>query len=275
MAKFIPNFVLGSHHAKSRQAKSAVHVNLFKAGVELTAFCSSTENSNMPTLLAIESASQTCSVALLADEVLYEKISFTPNQHNELLLPMINDLLIESGKVLADIDAFAFGHGPGSFTGLRISAAIVQGLALSSDKPVISVSSLAVLAQSVFRQNGAKQVVTVMDARMGEVYWASYCLNKAGLMVLNGRELVCAPAEIPKLDVTDFVAAGDGVCYQHEIQAVNPMIHSWLTDCFATAQDVVTLAKAAYAKGDLLIADYAQPVYLKEEINWKKLPGRH
>lgn len=229
----------------------------------------------MSTLLAIESASQTCSVALLADEVLYEKISFTPNQHNELLLPMINDLLIESGKILADIDAFAFGHGPGSFTGLRIAAAIVQGLALTSDKPVVGVSSLAALAQSVFRQRGAEQVVAVMDARMGEVYWGSYCLNKAGLMVLKGREVVCAPAEVPKLDGAGFVAAGNGACYQHEIQAINPMIHSWLPSCFATAQDVAILAKAAYVKGDLLIADQAQPVYLREKISWKKLPGRH
>lgn len=229
----------------------------------------------MPTLLAIESASQTCSVALLVDEILHEKISYTSNQHNELLLPMINDLLIESGKILADIDAFAFGHGPGSFTGLRIAAAIVQGLALTSDKPVIGVSSLAALAQSVFRQSGAEQVVAVMDARMGEVYWASYCLNKTGLMVLQGREVVCAPAEVPKLDVAGFVAAGNGACYQHEIQAINPMIHSWLPNCFATAQDVAFLAKAAYVKGDLLSADQAQPVYLREQISWKKLPGRH
>lgn len=233
----------------------------------------------MSILLALETSSEYCSVALRSDGVCYERHSLALNQHNEQILPMINELLQESGRVLSEIDAFAFGCGPGSFTGIRIATAVVQALAFSCNKSVIAVSSLAALAQSAFQTKGLKNVLTLVDARMGEVYCAFYRLNEQGLMNLHGQEMVCKPAQLPQLLQSNEIdalihAVGSGCCYQKEIQRINPMIQSWHSDCFASARDVLELASLFYQQGKWLQPDQAQPVYLREQISWKKLPGR-
>lgn len=230
----------------------------------------------MPTLLALEASTERCSVALCSEGIFYERHSLLVNQHNQQILPMIDEVLQASGKVLSDIDAFAFGCGPGSFTGIRIATAVVQALAFSCNKPVIAVSSLAALAQSAFQTKGLQNVLTVVDARMGEVYCAFYRLNEMGLMSLHGLERVCKPEHISELLPADdlIYAVGNGCCYQQEIQCSNPRIQSWQNDCFVSAREVIVLANAAYAKGEYVQAEQAQPVYLREQISWKKLPGR-
>lgn len=233
----------------------------------------------MSILLALEASSEHCSVALRCDGVFYERYSLALNQHNAHILPMIDEVLRESGRGLNEINAFAFGCGPGSFTGLRIASAVVQALALSCDKPVIAVSSLAALAQAAFRTRGIKNVFSLIDARMAEVYWAIYRLDEKGLMRLQGQEKVDKPAALPPLELSHEMdqllhAVGSGCCYQQEMQRIHPMIQSWQSECFASARDVLELALVLYEQGAWLQPDQAQPVYLREQISWKKLPGR-
>ncbi|UCE90616.1 MAG: tRNA (adenosine(37)-N6)-threonylcarbamoyltransferase complex dimerization subunit type 1 TsaB, partial [Pseudomonadota bacterium] len=125
-------------------------------------------------LLAIETATEACSVALAVDGDVRDRFEIAPRGHAGLVLPMAKALLAEAGLGLRELDALVFGRGPGAFTGLRIAAGVVQGLAYGAELPVVPVSSLATLAQGVSAQTGASDVLAVFDARMGEVYWGAF-----------------------------------------------------------------------------------------------------
>ena len=122
-----------------------------------------------------------------------------PRLHAQKLLPMIKDLLAEAGVELTAVDAIAFGRGPGAFTGVRIAIGVVQGLAFALERPVLPISNLAVLAQRAYREHGATQVASAIDARMDEVYWGCY-REQAGEMCLAGVEAVLPP-EVAALPV--------------------------------------------------------------------------
>lgn len=234
----------------------------------------------MPNILAFESAYDTCSVALSLNSHIAEKSSTEPKQHNALILPMVDTLLRETNIEISEIDAFAFSCGPGSFTGLRIAASVVQGLAFSTDKPVIPISSLGALAQSSYRKLGITEVITISDAKMGEVYWAHYKLNETKQMTAQGDELLCSPSTLPIFseeriaEKRGALVVGDGHIYQSEVMTRNPLLVDWEKDITASAKDVLQLAMFAYDLGQLYEAEFAIPVYLREEVNWKKLPGR-
>lgn len=225
-------------------------------------------------LLAIESATDVCSVALRVHGNTQQKLVLQPKSHSELILPMVDDLLAEAGTQLQQLDAIAFGCGPGSFTGLRIANAIVQGLAFGSNLPVLAVSSLAVLAQTAMRKHGTERLITSVDARMKEIYWAVYCKNQQGLMALIGQEVVCLPEDVV-LDVENVTTGvGSGDLYLKKFQTKYPELRHWHTDCIPEAVDLIELAEHEYNKGHTIAPDQAVPVYLREATNWKKLPGR-
>lgn len=233
----------------------------------------------MPNILALECASDSCSVALLHHSKLLEKTSSSAKKHNELILPMVDDLLSDAQLTIQDIDIYAFGRGPGSFTGIRIVASVVQGLAFANNKPVIPVSSLAGLAQSAYLRMACREVITAVDARMGEIYWAHYQLGNNQIMGLAGTELLCSPSSIPQVESNaslagSVFAVGNGCRYQSEISAANPTISNWEPDVVASAKAIAQLALARYENGELCSADEAIPVYLREKVNWQKLPGR-
>lgn len=146
----------------------------------------------MTTLLALDTATEACSVALLHDGKVLSHYEVIPRLHAQRLLPMIKDLLAEAGVAMSALDAIAFGRGPGAFTGVRIAIGVVQGLAFALERPVLPVSNLAVLAQRAFREHGVSQVASAIDARMDEVYWGCY-RETAGEMRLLGNEAVMAP----------------------------------------------------------------------------------
>ena len=146
----------------------------------------------MTTLLALDTATEACSVALLHDGKVISHYEVIPRLHAQRLLPMIKDLLAEAAVPLSALDAIAFGRGPGAFTGVRIAVGVVQGLAFALDRPVLPISNLAVLAQRALREQGAKQVAAAIDARMDEVYWGCYRAEN-GEMRLQGIEAVLAP----------------------------------------------------------------------------------
>ena len=233
----------------------------------------------MPYILALECASDSCSVALLNSSGIVEKITDSPKRHNELLLPMVDALLSEAQLAVSDIDAIAFGCGPGSFTGIRIAASVAQGLAFAGEKPVIPISSLAALAQAAYGKLNCSEVLTAVDARMGEIYWAHYRLDNKKIMRLIGDESLCLPSKVPDIfdsksvQVYDLLAVGSGYCYQADF-SFNTSSVNWAPEISASAKEIVKLAAVAYEAGRLLPAEQAIPVYLRETVNWKKLPGR-
>ncbi|RBL65802.1 tRNA (adenosine(37)-N6)-threonylcarbamoyltransferase complex dimerization subunit type 1 TsaB, partial [Pseudomonas sp. MWU13-2625] len=138
-------------------------------------------------MLALDTATEACSVALLHDGKVTSHYEVIPRLHAQKLLPMIQELLANAGVTLQQVEAIAFGRGPGAFTGVRIAIGVVQGLAFALERPVLPVSNLAVLAQRALREHGATQVASAIDARMVEVYWGCY-QEVAGEMGLVGAE---------------------------------------------------------------------------------------
>src|SRR5690606_41346453 len=130
----------------------------------------------MSCLLALDTATEACSVALLHEGRVLSRYEVAPRLHAQRLLPMVQEVLDEAGIAIAALDAIAFGRGPGAFTGVRIAIGVVQGLAFALDRPVLPVSNLAVLAQRAHRESGASQVAAAIDARMDEIYWGCFAL---------------------------------------------------------------------------------------------------
>ncbi|HWQ94164.1 MAG TPA: tRNA (adenosine(37)-N6)-threonylcarbamoyltransferase complex dimerization subunit type 1 TsaB, partial [Gammaproteobacteria bacterium] len=161
-------------------------------------------------LLAIDTSTEACSAALLIGTETREHFKLAPREHAKLILPMVDKLLAEAGLSLSQLDAIAFGRGPGSFTGLRIAAGVAQGLAFGADVPVLPISTLAALAQGAYTDLGATRVLTALDARMSEVYWGVYQINGAGVMELHGAEEVCAPGNVSLPLDGEWVGAGSG-----------------------------------------------------------------
>ncbi|SER92195.1 tRNA threonylcarbamoyladenosine biosynthesis protein TsaB [Pseudomonas sp. NFACC02] len=218
----------------------------------------------MTTLLALDTATEACSVALLHDGKVLTHYEVIPRLHAQKLLPMIKDLLAEAGIGLSALDAIAFGRGPGAFTGVRIAIGVVQGLAFGLDRPVLPVSNLAVLAQRAFREHGVNQVAAAIDARMDEVYWGCY-RDIAGEMRLEGEEAVMPPeqAALPAEAVGDWFGAGTGWGYAERIPVT---VSGQDASMLPHAQDLLTLATFAWQRGESIVADDAQPVYLRDKV---------
>ena len=144
-------------------------------------------------ILAIDTATEACSVALWNDGTVNAHFELCPREHTQRILPMVQDILTTSGTSLTDINALAYGRGPGSFTGVRIGIGIAQGLALGAELPMIGVSTLMTMAQGAWRKNGATRVLAAIDARMGEVYWAEYQRDENGFWHGEETEAVLKP----------------------------------------------------------------------------------
>lgn len=232
-------------------------------GVRLPSF-NLTMDSPMTTLLALDTATEACSVALLHEGEVISHYEVIPRLHAQKLLPMIQHLLGEAGIALSALDAIGFGRGPGAFTGVRIAIGVVQGLAFALDRPVLPVSNLAVLAQRAWREHGQSQVAAAIDARMDEVYWGCY-RETAGEMRLLGAEAVLAPdvADLPAGADGDWFGAGTGWGYAERIALKPAGLDASL---LPHARDLLELARFAWARGEGLAADLAQPVYLRDQV---------
>ncbi|MCH4874147.1 tRNA (adenosine(37)-N6)-threonylcarbamoyltransferase complex dimerization subunit type 1 TsaB [Pseudomonas sp. TMW22091] len=218
----------------------------------------------MSTLLALDTATEACSVALLHDGKVTSHYEVIPRLHAQKLLPMIKDLLAEAGIELSAVDAIAFGRGPGAFTGVRIAIGVVQGLAFALERPVLPISNLAVLAQRAFREHGATQVASAIDARMDEVYWGCY-REQAGEMCLAGVEAVLPPevAALPDGASGEWFGAGTGWGYAERL-SLKP--YAMDAGMLPHAEDLLALARFAWARGEAITADDAQPVYLRDKV---------
>ncbi|HXH55502.1 MAG TPA: tRNA (adenosine(37)-N6)-threonylcarbamoyltransferase complex dimerization subunit type 1 TsaB [Gammaproteobacteria bacterium] len=199
--------------------------------------------SNTIKLLAIDTATDACSVALYVNDQILERFSIAARTHTRLLLPMIDDLLKEAAITLAEIDAFAFGRGPGSFTGIRIACSVIQALSFGINKPVVSVSTLRALAQGAARTSGATQVFASLDARLESLYWGLFEMGAEGIM---------QPVSDERLSLTDQICLPAG-----SWQKMTGHPH---------AEDIVRIAVYEYQAGHAVTAKFALPVYLREEI---------
>lgn len=221
-------------------------------------------------LLAIDTASGQCSAALLVDGRLLERGVLTPRDHAQLILPLVDALLAEAGTSLQALDGVAFGRGPGSFTGVRIAAAVAQGLAAGAGLPVLPVSSLRALAAQASRlvreaqgQAPVGAVAGCMDARMGEIYWAVY---EPGLA--DAVETVGPPQGLQQSGLRVVAAAGKGLSAYPDI-AVSLQLPAERVFAGAEphAHDVAALAAADLEAGaSWLDAALAQPVYLRNQV---------
>ncbi|HCN45345.1 MAG TPA: tRNA (adenosine(37)-N6)-threonylcarbamoyltransferase complex dimerization subunit type 1 TsaB [Pseudomonas sp.] len=218
----------------------------------------------MTTLLALDTATEACSVALLHDGKITSHYEVIPRQHAQKLLPMIQTLLADAGIALSAVDAIAFGRGPGAFTGVRIAIGVVQGLAFALECPVLPISNLAVLAQRALREHGATQVASAIDARMDEVYWGCYH-EVAGEMQLQGAEAVLPPEQValPEGASGSWFGAGTGWGYAERLAV---KVEGQDETMLPHALDLLTLAKFAWDRGESVAAEQAQPVYLRDKV---------
>ncbi len=228
----------------------------------------------MTGILAIETATDACSVAIFVDGQIRECHAVAPRQHSQLLFTMLEELLPGGNLAAMGIQAIAYGSGPGSFTGLRIAASAVQGLAYSCDLPAIAVSTLAILAQSALRQGKAGADDTVLcsiDARINEVYSAVYDYAD-GQAVLRDGPWACAPGELAPCQSQALCAVGSGCHFLEQFSpSLRARVRSWTPDLFPAARDLIPLALTQFREGQTQSPRNVQPVYVRDEISWKKL----
>lgn len=228
-------------------------------------------------ILAIDTATEACSVALWNDGTTFAHFELCPREHTQRILPLVRAALADAGVKLTDLDALAFGRGPGSFTGVRIGIGIAQGLALGAELPMIGVSTLATMAQGAWRKTGATRVLAAIDARMGEVYWAEYQRDADGVWHGEETEAVLKPeavsARLQQLEGS-WAMVGTGWGAWPDLAANSPLA---LTDgemLLPAAEDMLPIARQLFAAQKYVSVEQAEPVYLRNEVAWKKLPGR-
>ncbi|KAB0624350.1 tRNA (adenosine(37)-N6)-threonylcarbamoyltransferase complex dimerization subunit type 1 TsaB [Acinetobacter gandensis] len=213
-------------------------------------------------VLALETANEQCSVSIVDEtQELYFQLDTRAKAQTQTILPMIEQGLDQTATELGDLTVIAFSRGPGSFSGVRINAAVTQALAWANDLPVVPVSTLQALAQAAYRVHGLTEVSAVLDARMQEVYVASYQLDAAGIMQAVDSEQMLNYTEAAQQIKFTVVGSGSDLIKQEQTQ---------YKDLSATAQDIATIAREAAQREAWVSADLALPVYLRDNA-WKKI----
>jgi len=214
-------------------------------------------------ILALETSSPWCSVALWLQGRIFATEELAGQRHSELLLPMVDALLKEAGVDLRSMQVAAFGAGPGSFTGLRIACGVAQGLAAGADLQTVGVGTLAAIAQA----SGASRVFACLDARMGEVYCAAYERDVKGWRIVHPPQL-CTPERTPALSGPDWTAAGSGFAahgavlgqrYDGQIAHIQPDLHPH-------AREIAILGAELARQGMTVPPEQAHPLYLRDHV---------
>jgi tRNA threonylcarbamoyladenosine biosynthesis protein TsaB len=222
-------------------------------------------------LLAVETATEACSAALLINETLTEKFCLTANGHSKLILPMIDSLLSEANLKPTDLDGLAFGCGPGSFTGVRIATGIAQGIAFGLDLPVVPISNLATVAQDFFDHNDENLTFVAMDARMGEIYWGVYQRNASGYAELLGKEAVIPASEIEFPEVSGVGIGSGWKVYSEDLSTrLSSRAVRYEVDNLPRARAVARLGAEGFKQRLAVAAEQAMPVYLRDKVAKKE-----
>jgi tRNA threonylcarbamoyladenosine biosynthesis protein TsaB len=220
-------------------------------------------------LLAIETSTETCSVALATGGETRELCEHAPRRHAELLLPWVQRLMGEAGLGFDALDAIAFSCGPGSFTSLRIGIGVVQGLAWGAERPVVPVSSLASTAQAAAAE-GISTALVALDARMDEVFAGTFTLNEAGIATPTGAEQVCRPQDLQAPSEPGAWGIGIGFERYDALVALGGGLAGVRSDLWPRAATVIELARHWLRDNDPLPAEQAQPVYLRDNVARKQ-----
>lgn len=239
------------------------------------------------TLLALDTSTEACSVALLYNGEKTSLNELAQRTHAKRILPMVDEILTDSGLKLNQLDALAFGRGPGSFTGVRVGAAIAQGLALGADLPVIPISNLTAMAQAAFELYQAENVAAAIDARMNEVYFSQLvrekkCTDFGQFFVWKNLipEQVCSPekalvqlANSTALNIATSTALRVGTGWNAYAQfATKGLTGSDIE--LPDARYMLELARVEWLQQKTISALEIEPIYLRNEVTWKKLAGR-
>lgn len=219
----------------------------------------------MTRILALETATDACSVALWQDGAVLERFEPGARRQTERVLPLVDELLAEAGVTLAQLDAIAFGRGPGAFTGVRVAVSVTQGLAFALDIPVAGVSTLAACALAAYQADRRyERVVAAFDARMGELYLGAYqCAgDRVSVLLADG---LFDPDRLPSLDGNDWLLAGSGAVYRDRIGAAIGLA-AVNVEAMPRAAAVARLAAPLVGQGLAVPAEQAQPVYLRDKV---------
>jgi tRNA threonylcarbamoyladenosine biosynthesis protein TsaB len=231
-------------------------------------------------ILAIDTSTQACSAALLLDDnTILADYQLAPREQTQLILPMIQGLLAQANLSLSQLDALAFAAGPGSFTGLRLAAGLIQGLAFGADLPVISVSTLATMAQRAYVEYEEPKIIVSMDAYMNEVYCGLYQLNTQTQLMqfspvisaFNDKDIILSRANfasamelfLASADNQSYLGIGDGW------QFANKKPKKIYTEYYSDAKSIIPLAKEKYSRQDYNNAFNIAPNYLRTESAWR------
>lgn len=224
-------------------------------------------------ILSIDTSSEACSASLNIDGNIITQFELAPQKHSSLILPMCDELLSSNEIKLTQLDAIAFGQGPGSFTGLRIAAGVVQGMAFGADLPVIKVSTLAALAQQLAGKTSGADILATIDARMQEVYWCLYHVGDNGLVTPLMDEAITPPDKISLADnrkSNDPVyAIGSGWKEYKQMLSDNPNLPETVKiydNQLTSAEEIALLAANMLDRGEVVSADQAIPVYLRNNV---------
>ena len=223
-------------------------------------------------ILALDTSTEACSAALFYDNELITRYEYAPRKHAALILPMLDSLLAEAAISLAQLDAIAFGRGPGAFTGIRIATSVTQGIAYAADLPVIPISTLAALAYATAQQQNVEHIAAAIDARMGEVYWGLYQADHDNGVKLLVAEQVCTPELVTNATHIQsplqwpWYGCGSGwASYAKQLQQRLPVDRYW-GEQYPHAASIVQLAVSCFQHGLIVAAEQALPVYLRDDV---------
>lgn len=217
-------------------------------------------------ILAVETSTEYCSVALWQDGAVSDKFELVGQKHSEMLMAMLDGVLSDAGVTLSQMDGIAFGAGPGSFTGVRIACGVAQGLALGANLPVIGVCTLQAIAQG----SGHDKVLAALDARMAEVYFAVY-EKKAGAWHTVCAPCLCLPQATPAVAGNGWLGAGSGFAAHGALLQARyaGQFDSIDAACVPRARAIAELAAPLFAAGKGLDAALAMPLYLRDKVALK------
>jgi tRNA threonylcarbamoyladenosine biosynthesis protein TsaB len=215
-------------------------------------------------LLAFETATEACSVAVWIDGEVRERFEIAPRRHAELALPWADALLADAGLAKSQLDAIAVGRGPGAFTGVRLAIAIAQGIALALDRPVVPVSTLAALAT----QSDDARVLAAIDARMGEIYLGEFERDADGFVTALRPEQLARPDAVDFLGDKSWIGIGTGFAAEQGalVKALGSRLLRSEADALPHAIDVAKLAARAFANGEALAPERLEPAYLRDQV---------
>jgi tRNA threonylcarbamoyladenosine biosynthesis protein TsaB len=233
------------------------------------------QESDMTVILAVDTATEACSVALAQGDIVHERYAVAPRRHNQLLFGMLRELLSVESLAESGVEAVAYSSGPGSFTGLRIAASAAQGLCFSAGLPAVPVPSLEVVAQTALSDGVVQErehVLCMIDARINEVY-AAVCRFEDGLALCVEGPWACAPYAVDTKWKGDLVAVGSGAQFIDDLPGnLRERVLRVAPEILPRASAMVPLARRSIDRRDTQTAAQVSPVYVRDEINWKKIP---